>query len=184
MIGLNTSQHLVISCSLSRQSRSYLLATRLCTALAGRELEHELLDLREIPLPFCDAESCWDDPNVKRVSAAIRSSATVSIAAPVHNYGVGAAARNLLAVTGDAFKHRIIGLLTASGGPRSYMAMLGLANSLILDFRTLIVPEFVCATGASFENERLGDADVEMRIERLAEQLARLTTVFADSIPT
>ena len=47
------------------------------------------------------------------------------------------------------------------------------ANSLMLDFRCLIVPRFVYATGDSFDGDELTDKKVIKRIEELANELIR-----------
>ena len=59
------------------------------------------------------------------------------------------------------------------------MAILGLANSLMLDFRCLIVPRFVYATGDDFVNDRqpgmqIASDEIKDRIEQLATALVIL----------
>ena len=43
------------------------------------------------------------------------------------------------------------------------MSILGLANGLMLDFRCLIVPRFVYATGDDFANDRQPDMTIEQK---------------------
>ena len=74
-------------------------------------------------------------------------------------------------VTGKAWTDKVVGFLCAAGGNGSYMGCLGLANSLMLDFRTLILPRFVYATGDSFAGDKISDTEVENRIVSLVEQL-------------
>ena len=45
----------------------------------------------------------------------------------------------------------------------------------MLDFRSVIIPRFVYATGRAFEGEDLKDDKVGERIEELAAQLIRFT---------
>jgi len=49
------------------------------------------------------------------------------------------------------------------------------ANSLMLDFRCLIIPRFVYATGDSFDGERLTDTGIAKRIGQVAAELVRVT---------
>jgi len=49
------------------------------------------------------------------------------------------------------------------------------ANSLMLDFRCLIVPRFVYATGDSFNGDKLTDAKIVKRIGQVAAELVRVT---------
>ena len=52
-------------------------------------------------------------------------------------------------MAGRAFTGKPVGFVCAAGGRSSYMAVLGLANSLMLDFRCLIVPRFVASVIAT-----------------------------------
>jgi len=52
---------------------------------------------------------------------------------------------------------------------------LAYANSLMLDFRTVIIPRFVYATGDSFDGDKITDKKVVARIEQVADELTRFT---------
>jgi FMN reductase len=56
----------------------------------------------------------------------------------------------------------------------SYMAHTGLANSLMLDFRCVIVPRFVYATGEAFRDGKLVDEGVQARMAELGGTLLDL----------
>ena len=47
------------------------------------------------------------------------------------------------------------------------MSIMSLANSLMLDFRCLIIPRFVYTDGAAFKDGTISDAEVTNRIEEL-----------------
>ena len=51
---------------------------------------------------------------------------------------------------------------------------MGVANSLMLDFRCLVVPRFIYALGDSFQANELIDPQIEERINELAEEIVRL----------
>ena len=172
----NHVSHIIFSCSLSATSRSAILATRLHAIFRERGEPVGLFDLREIALPFCDAGACYAHPEVVRLTAAIQSAKTITIATPIHNFDVGGATRNLMAVAGKSWTGKTIGFLCGAGGMNSYMAVMGLAQSLMLDFRCLIVPRFVYADSSAFENDRLADADLARRIEQLCDELRRIGT--------
>ena len=175
-------KHLIISCSLSQTSRSALLARRLQSAFGSGPDTVRLIDLREVALPFCEANECYADANVQMVTAAITEAATVSIATPIYNFGVGGATRNLIALTGKAWTEKVVGFLCAAGGQGSYMAVMAVANSLMLDFRSLIVPRFVYASGACFSEDQITDAAVEERIDGLANDLRRIGSALAQAV--
>jgi hypothetical protein len=54
------------------------------------------------------------------------------------------------------------------------MSIMSLANSLMLDFRSVIVPRFVYATGEAFVDGRIADLGVNGRVADLARETARL----------
>jgi len=97
------------------------------------------------------------------------------IATPVYNYDVSAAAKNMLELTGSAWEDKIVAFLCAAGGMSSYMSVMSFANSLMLDFRCLIIPRFVYATGDSFNDDKLIDTKVAKRIGQVAAELVRVT---------
>ena len=66
----------------------------------------------------------------------------IVVAVPIYVYDTNAAIKNFVDLSGRAWTDKPVGFLCAAGGPSSYMAILGLANSLMLDFRCLIVPRF------------------------------------------
>ena len=91
--------------------------------------------------------------------------------------------RNMVALISKGWTEKIIGFLCAAGGPGSYMAVMGLANSLMLDFHCLIVPRFVYATGAAFDGAEVKDQEVLDRIDRLASEVRRIGTALASTPP-
>ena len=167
---------LIVSCSLSSGSKSAILARRLDELLRKHGETVELIDLRELELPFCDGGPCYGHENVQRLQEAFVGADAVTIATPIYNFETGGATRNLVALTGKkCWQDKIVGFLCAAGGQGSYMSIMGLANSLMLDFRCLIIPRFVFATGGSFdESNAISDPDVETRIASLAGELKRL----------
>ena len=98
------------------------------------------------------------------------------MATPVYNYDVSAAAKNMVELTGSAWEDKVVGFLCAAGGMGSYMSVMSFANSLMLDFRCLIIPRFVYATGDSFNGDKLTDTKVAKRIGHVASELVRVTT--------
>lgn len=171
--------HLIVSTSLHPNSRSRILAQAAAAAFAANQVEHRLIDLAELPLPLCDGDQCYGDPNVQMISQAIQEAQSVLIAAPVYNYDVSAACKNLIELTGKAWTDTVVGFLLAAGGQGSYMSVMGIANSLMLDFRSLIIPRFVYATGQAFAGDHLAEVDVADRIQELTQYAIQLGTALA-----
>jgi len=138
------------------------------------------LDLAEMDLPLCDANACYAHPAAKQLSKAVEAADGVIVAAPVYNYDVSASAKNMLELTGSAWEDKIVGFLCAAGAMSSYMSVMAFANSLMLDFRCVIIPRFVYATGDSFDDDKLSDPKVSGRIEQVATELIRFTEALRD----
>jgi len=134
------------------------------------------LDLAEMDLPLCDADACYAHPSAKKLSLAIDEADGVIVAAPVYNYDVSASAKNMIELTGSAWEDKVVGFLCAAGGMSSYMSVMAYANSLMLDFRCVVIPRFVFATGDAFKDDIVTDAKVTRRIEEVAAELVRFTT--------
>lgn len=133
------------------------------------------LDTSELDLPLCDADACYSQPSSQKLSAAIKAADGIIVSAPVYNYDVSAAAKNMIELTGSAWEDKIVGFLCAAGGMSSYMSVMAYANSLMLDFRCVIIPRFAYATGDAFDGDALKDRKITERIEQVAAELVRFT---------
>jgi NAD(P)H-dependent FMN reductase len=162
-------EYLIISASLRSASLSRIMAEILLEAYAKLGAAAALVDLREFVLPLCDGEAAYDHPHVTTLSARIEAARVIIVATPIYNYDANAAAKNLLELTGSSWENKTVGFLCAAGGGSSYMSIMSLANSLMLDFRCLIVPRFVYAKGDDFTGKKVATADLAARIHALAE---------------
>jgi FMN reductase len=170
---------LIISCSLNPRSRSHVMALEAQRVLGQTGRPADMLDLREVTLPHCDGDSCRSDPQLPGLKQGIAGSEAVILACPIYNYDVNAAAKNLVELTGrDAWTEKIVGFLCAAGGHGSYRSVMGLANSLMLDFRCLVVPRFVYATKDAFADGRITSPAILERVE----QLCCATVELADAL--
>jgi NAD(P)H-dependent FMN reductase len=162
-------EYLIISASLRSVSLSRVMAETLSAAYTKLDVTHQLVDLREFVLPLCDGEAAYGNPHVKTLSALIQSARVVVVATPIYNYDANAAAKNLIELTGKAWENKTVGFLCAAGGHSSYMSIMSLAGSLMLDFRCLVIPRFVYAKGEDFAGKKEPTAGLAERIQGLAE---------------
>ena len=138
----------------------------------------QLIDLRQHPLPLCGTDTAYDDPVVAKIRQIVGAASAIILTAPIYNYDVNAAAKNLIELTGKRWENKVVGFACAAGGRSSYMSVMGIANSLMLDFRCLIVPRFVFATGDDFASDRT--PEMYIKSETIQERLTELaSTTFA-----
>ena len=171
-----TSQPIVVivSCSLNSSSRSHRLALAAEAAITTIGAHPELIDLREWELPICDGGDSFNHPSVKSLSLALEKASAILVSAPVYNYDLNAAAKNLVEMTGPAWSDKPVGFLCSAGGDRSYMSPIGFANSLMFDFRCLIIPRFVYCTKSDFNVDGNVNTSLGERIDLLARSVVGL----------
>ena len=169
-------KYLVISTSGNSESNSRIMGRVAFEHLQKKSADCEWIDISGLDLPLCDADKCYLNPAAQNLQKSIQAADGMIVAAPVYNYDVSAAAKNMIELTGSAWEDKVVGFLCAAGGMSSYMSVMAYANSLMLDFRTVIIPRFVYATGNSFDGDALLDKKLEQRIHQVAEELIRFTS--------
>jgi len=167
--------YLVISSSLNPVSRSRILARRAHALLREQNADAEYIDLRTLSLPACDGDACYAHPAVRALAVKISQADGVILATPIYNYSIGANAKNLIELTGQAWARKPVSFLCAAGGQGSYMAVMALANMLMLDFRSYILPRFVYAAETAFEGEELVDTAVLDRLRDLTATIVKFS---------
>src|SRR5213594_2265035 len=144
---------LVIGCSLNPESNSQILARQAVSEIQSLGAKPQLIDLREQKLSFCDGATV--DDLAGPLAEAVRNADGIIMAVPIYNYDVNAAAKNMVEHVSKAFEGKLIGFMCAAGGQGSYMSIMNLANSLMLDFRCFIVPRFVYALWNDFGDGKI-----------------------------
>ena len=160
--------HLIISCSLNENSKSRIMAEY---ALSLLPKNSEFIDLKEITLPLCDGDKCYSDPIVDKMKKYISEAKSIIIAGPIYNYDLNAAAKNLIELTGRSWSNKVVGFILAAGGKGSYMSALSFMNSLMLDFRCIIIPRFVYS-----------DSGIDSEIENRIKELVDLSITISDAV--
>jgi NAD(P)H-dependent FMN reductase len=162
-----SDEYLIVSASLKAISRSRMMAEYVATCFREHSILPGLVDLRDSVLPLCDGESAYGHPQVDILSRKIAAARVLLVATPIYNFDASAALKNLVELTGDSWEDKIVGFICAAGGLMSYMSIMALANSLMLDFRCVIIPRFVYATGRDFADQELVSSEVKERIRDL-----------------
>ena len=170
----SSAEYLIISGSLRSSSRSRMMAHFLTDCYRSTGIAAQMIDLRCVPLPFCDGEAAYDHQSVLTLSKIISEARVVIVATPIYNFDVSAALKNMIELTGESWEDKVVGFLCAAGGSMSYMSVMSFANSLMLDFRCLVIPRIVYATSEDFTDGRPSSAIVQERIRELARASIRI----------
>ena len=156
------------------------MAEHAANSLDSLGAQVDFIDLQQVKLPMCDGDTAYSDPEVEKTRTRIEEAAGILVAAPVYNFYMNAALKNLVELTGSAWEGKIVGFLNAAGGDSSYMSVMSMANSLMLDFRCVIVPRFVYATGRLFGTAPFRTQKLAGRIDELANELVRFAKALSD----
>ncbi|MFT5232243.1 MAG: NAD(P)H-dependent FMN reductase [Candidatus Krumholzibacteriia bacterium] len=165
----------IISTSLNPGSKSQIMATKLAAVLEGKGVQVERVDLRNHALLQAGAPGCWEHPDLEGIKAKIEGASHIVFAVPVYCYDVNSAAKNVIELLGRSFTDKIIGFMCSAGGQGSYMAVMGMANHLMLDFRCVIVPRFFYAAGTDWSEDGVLDPNAEERISTMYDDMRRIT---------
>ena len=158
---------LIISSSLNPDSKSRKMAQCALSQAMEQGVDATYLDLMDFPLQLCDGARSFQQGPLEPLVERIQAAQAILLAGPIYVYGMAAATRNLIELTGRAWSGKPVGLMAAAGGKSSYMAVLGIANSLMLDYRCPIVPRYVYTDSEGFDPTS-GEVVVSIR-NRIAE---------------
>lgn len=165
---------MIVSASLRSMSRNRTMANYLADCYRKQAISPSLVNLRAVSLPFCDGETAWSHPDVPTPAKMFLVARVIMVATPIYNFDVSAALKNLIELNRPILgkQNRRFSLLRR--GSLSYMSIMSVASSLMLDFRCLIIPRFVFATVQDFKAEELVSAEVVERIQGLAAASIRI----------
>jgi NAD(P)H-dependent FMN reductase len=173
---------LVVSSSLRAESNSRIMAREAHRILSADGTPASLLDLRDHPLPLCDAGDSFGHAHSILVKGLLEEATGVIVATPIYNYDANAAVKNLVEMTCGAWDNKVVGFLCAAGGMGSYMSIMPFANSLMLDFRSVIVPRFAYAVDGAFKDGAICDPAITQRIADVSRYTARLALALESTL--
>ena len=162
------SQFTIIATSLNESSKSQELARIVHEKLGGDSLA--FFDMRELNPPFAGSNAGWEYDGLLPLKEAVEQSTHVIFAVPVYCYDVNAVAKNIIELTGRSFTNKVIGFICSAGGTSSYMSVMGFANHLMLDFRSVITPRFVYVDPSGWNEDQLND-DIRARLDMLIDDM-------------
>ncbi len=165
---------LTLSTSLNPESRSRVLTQQAYRRLEELDETVRFVDLQDHTLPLCDGEDSYDHPEVAIMNGILADANVILMGVAIYNFDINAAAKNLVELTGKRWENKVVGFLCAAGGRSSYMSVMSFANSLMLDFRSLILPRFVYAVYEDFSEHpekglMISSKDISNRIDNLCQ---------------
>ena len=170
-------QTLIIGTSLNETSKSQILAQKFEVRLREQDFSCQRIDLRSVDLPFAGRNDSWSSVFVEDLAESVKRSSHIVFATPIYCYDVNAAAKTVIELAGKAFTKKVVSFICSAGGNSSYMSVMGLANHLMLDFRSVIVPRFLYVTSSDWDAEGNPSTEIERRMDVLIQDMAGIQVV-------
>ncbi|MEM9445413.1 MAG: NAD(P)H-dependent oxidoreductase [Verrucomicrobiota bacterium] len=171
----------IISTSLNEDSKSQLLARQFAEKLLEASVSVKLMDLREFALPFSGTREGWESSQAQHLKAEVERSSHIVFAVPIYCYDVNSAAKNVIELIGRAFTKKVISFICSAGGSGSYMSIMGFANHLMLDFRSVIVPRFLYVSQDDWKEEGEIKPEIDERMSKLLDDMREIQVISTSS---
>lgn len=173
-LSMSTPSVVVVSSSLSQNSRSRIMARYAVESLVGYGVDAQLLDLAQMGLGLYPAA----EQAVDLLAATKQFNAAHGwvLAAPVYNFGASGALLNFLhyALDSDFGRWKPFVLMSSMAGPRSALALDHVARTLVYEVNGVQVGPTINNIGDTGVNRATGEMAQELR-QRMDTQLAVLS---------
>ncbi|NJL97328.1 MAG: NAD(P)H-dependent oxidoreductase [Synechococcaceae cyanobacterium SM2_3_2] len=158
--------------SLRPESHTYQALQSLAQRIRARGVELEILDLRQMTLPFCDGSGDYNDfPDVARLQEAVKQADGVILATPEYHGSLSGVLKNALDLLSfEQLEGKVLGLISILGGTDNSNAL----NHLRLIgrwVRAWVIPEQIAVSRAwgAFDGQgQIKDEQLQERFDRFA----------------
>lgn len=164
-----------IAGSLRPKSRTHQALGIVLHKLQERGVDVQLLDVREMQLPFCSGDFSYPDyPDVLRLRDAVRASQGIIFASPEYHGTISGVLKNAIDLLDPAdIEGRVVGLISILGGAQS-SSSLDTLRAICRQLHAWAIPEQVIIAYSERAFDGLGnltDPDLPVRIDRFLDQL-------------
>ena len=158
---------LILSGSVSENSRSFLLCKAVEKKLIAKGDTITFVDAREIPMRPVH-RGITDE--MQQLTEQVKQADNIIIGMGVHCYSVNDALKILLDACFSAATGKFFGILCAAGGERSYLSTMHLTQICMNEWRMIQLPRIVYATKKDFTKDTITSTEVLERIEVFSEE--------------
>jgi len=158
---------LILSSSLSENSRSYLLCKAVKEELIAKGDNITFVDAMNIPMQPIHRRRT---PEMENLSKQVDEADNIIIGMGVHCYSVNDGLKILLDSCFGKATGKFFGILCAAGGERSYLSTMQLTQICMNEWRMMQLPRIVYATGKDFKDDVIISSDLLERITLFSEE--------------
>ena len=151
---------LILSSSLSNNSRSFILCNEVFKCLSSKGSKCTMIDARNVSL-----RPTHNKPTIQMeaLSKQIEETDNIIIGMGVHCYSINDSLKILLDNTFKKAIGKFYGILCAAGGEKSYLSTMHLTQICMNEWRMIQLPRIVYATEKDFTNEKISSKDLLKR---------------------
>jgi NAD(P)H-dependent FMN reductase len=153
---------LILSSSLSKESKSFLLCKAVKKRLSANGINCKLVDARKLTIEAVHKKKTKDMLNLSKL---IKETDNIIIGMGVHCYSINDNLKILLDNCFDGAIGKFFGILCAAGGEKSYLSTMHLTQICMNEWRMIQLPRIVYAIGTDFTNNKITSKQVIKRIE-------------------
>ncbi len=162
---------LIISSSLSKTSRSFIICKEIHSLLQEKGVNTELVDAREMELlPFYKGPT----PSMEKLSQKVAEADNIIFGMGVHCYSVNDSLKIILDGCCGGVEGKFFGIICAAGGERSYLSTMHLTQICMNEWRMIQLPRIVYATRKDFEDDAISNDDLKDRIKLFSEEFSSI----------
>ena len=158
---------LILSSSLSENSRSYLLCKAVKEELIAKGDNITFVDAMNIPMQPVHRGVT---PEMETLAKQVDEADNIIIGMGVHCYSVNDSLKILLDACFGKATGKFFGILCAAGGERSYLSTMQLTQICMNEWRMMQLPRIVYATGKDFKEDIIISSEVLERITLFSEE--------------
>lgn len=158
---------LILSSSLSENSRSYLLCKAVKEELIAKGDNITFVNAMNIPMQPVHRGVT---PEMETLAKQVDEANNIIIGMGVHCYSVNDSLKILLDACFGKATGKFFGILCAAGGERSYLSTMQLTQICMNEWRMMQLPRIVYATGKDFQEDIIISSEVLERIALFSEE--------------
>ena len=170
------SQIILIQGSLSKDSNTARVINQAAKELKHREVDHEVIDLRDLDLQFCDGRKLAEyNQDLQEAYRKMDEAAGYIFGMPVYCFSVSGVLKNFIDITAEAMENKTAAIICNAGGNRSYMALGDLSKILAFESRVVTVQPAVYTSYEDFDEGKLASPEINERMNVMLDALLMST---------
>ena len=158
---------LILSGSVSENSRSFLLCKAVEQQLIAKGNNVTFVDARKIPMHPVHRKITNE---IQQLAEQVKQADNIIIGMGVHCYSVNDALKILLDACFSDATGKFFGILCAAGGERSYLSTMHLTQVCMNEWRMIQLPRIVFATEKDFTEDLITSTEALERIELFSKE--------------